>query len=648
MLKQLLLAILLLVSFCGNAQLNTYDIQSVTAEDLAQTRHPQDTTASAAYLYRRAKTWFELIDGSWIVCTDIYTRVKIYTKDGYNYANATLSHNIADKRNELTFSEANTYNLVNGAIEKTPLKEEGRFTSDVRKGLVKKKITLPNVREGSIIEYRYIIKSTGYATLSDFYFQHKIPVNDVKYEVSIPVHLKYNVYTTGYVKINETLPIEVFNKNGKNRENLVTYSAKNVKALKDESYVNNIDNYKGILKHELIAIMYPNQEPYLLSTDWNTIAKNIYKSDSFGGELKLQSYFEKDIKPILSTAATDTDKAIAIFDFVKDRMIWNKTVNFFCDEGVKNAYREKKGNTAEINLMLTAMLRFAGLDANPVLVSTRANGIPSFPSLFAYNYVLAAVKINGKTILLDATSKYAQPNIIALNAINWTGRLIQKTGDSEDIDLMPKTISKKVTNVMATINSNGAINGKIREQYYDYNAYVHRALFAVVEDAGYTELLEKKYNGITVNDYSVTNKTNAAKALVEEYSFTHTAAAEAMGNNIYFSPMLFLAEKENPFKQESREYPIDFIYPKQEKFLITINIPAGYKVASFPEPASVSMEDNIGRFIYNVSVVGTVIQISVTTDINYASVPAQYYATLKEFYQKTIEKQSEKIVLIKA
>jgi hypothetical protein len=56
------------------------------------------------------------------------------------------------------------------------------------------------------------------------------------------------------------------------------------------------------------------------------------------------------------------------------------------------AYKDKTGNVAEINLMLTAMLRYAGLNANPVLVSTRSNGIAMFPNRTAFNYVIAAVE----------------------------------------------------------------------------------------------------------------------------------------------------------------------------------------------------------------------------------------------------------------
>ena len=48
--------------------------------------------------------------------------------------------------------------------------------------------------------------------------------------------------------------------------------------------------------------------------------------------------------------------------------------------------------------MLIAMLRYAKIESNPVLISTRQNGIAMFPNRSAYNYVIAAVEIENDLI----------------------------------------------------------------------------------------------------------------------------------------------------------------------------------------------------------------------------------------------------------
>ena len=72
------------------------------------------------------------------------------------------------------FTDAVTYNLVGGKIEKTKLKGEGEFVENIVKSLSTKKITMPNVKVGSVLEFQYIIKSPNVGSLKDFYFQSNL------------------------------------------------------------------------------------------------------------------------------------------------------------------------------------------------------------------------------------------------------------------------------------------------------------------------------------------------------------------------------------------------------------------------------------------------------------------------------------------
>ena len=114
---------------------------------------------------------------------------------------------------------------------------------------------------------------------------------------------------------------------------------------------------------------------------------------------------------------------------------------------------------------------------------------------------------------------------------------------------------------------------------------------------------------------------------------------------MYLNPMLFFAKHINPFKQEKREYPIDFVYPTQDKFMITIKLPEGYTVEQVPAPISLAMEQGLGSFKYNVVVQNGQMQLTSIFDVNVPHIEPEFYNTLKDFYRKMIEKQNEKIVL---
>lgn len=312
---------------------------------------------------------------------------------------------------------------------------------------------------------------------------------------------------------------------------------------------------------------------------------------------------------------------------------------------MRKAYQEKSGNIAEINLMLTAMLRYAGLTANPVLVSTRSNGIALFPNRTAYNYVIAAVETENGNILLDASDKFSVPNVLPMRTLNWYGRLIRKDGTSEEIDLMPKKISNDIVFMSYSIDADGKIAGKAKRQCTDYNAMITREnIFSTKEDE-YLEKLENQNNKIEISDYSKTDEKEILKPIIETYSFTGNNLCEVIGGKIYVSPMLFFTNEKNPFNQETREYPVDFGFPFLDKYNITIKIPDGFTVETLPAPAAMSMEDNLGSFKFNIAVNENTLQMIISHQINNAIVSTQQYEMLKEYYKAMIAKETEKIVL---
>jgi hypothetical protein len=417
--------------------------------------------------------------------------------------------------------------------------------------------------------------------------------------------------------------------------------------MKEEAFVNNVNNYRSSISHELAMVSIPGRYYKSFSTDWESVTKTIYAETDFGDELNKSGYFEDDIKALIKDLKTRDEIIDAIFNFVKVRVKWNDYDGYSCNDGVKKAYKNKTGNVAEINLMLTAMLRFAGLNANPVLVSTRSNGIALFPSHSAFNHVIAAIELADSQILLDATDKYAMPNVLPSEDLNWFGRLIRKDGTSIEVDLMPKTLSREAINMNVVLKSDGSADGKIRKQLTDHEALAFRKENLVTPQDSYLEKLESDNDNIEISDYARENDLDLSKPIVESYSFKDTKNAEIISDKIYITPLLFLASKENPFKQEVREYPVDFGYPSLNKYNISIEIPEGYVVESMPASLNIVTGDDIGAFKYMIVNTDNKIQLAITATINAPIVSSDFYPVLKGFFQQIIDKQNEKIVLKK-
>ena len=655
--------IIILVFFCfskSNAQ--KYELGKVTVAQLQEKVHPKDTSAPAAIIFKKGRTFFTYNNTNGFSVNHVYEfKIKIYKKEGLAWADQKVKFYIGyEKLNEdrLEFSQAITYNLENGAIVKTKLDNQGTFKKKINKYWNEKTITLPNVKVGSIIEYKYILKTENIVKLPDFEFQYEIPVDYFEYKTEIPEFYVYKTILVGKTPITSDAKITAGSQSFEDEHNQTsrlsyqqitsTHTGRDITALRLEPYVNNIENYKGSIQYELERIRYPDQPVKDYALTWEGVASTIFKDEDFGKELNQSDFLLEDVRKLLGNVESLKERLDIIFKFVQNKMNWNEENGYYTDKGVVKAYKEQTGNAAEINFILIDMLKVAGVEVNPVLVSTVENGIPVYPTRTGFNYVIAAAEIDGKEILLDATHKFTSPNILPLNLLNWKGRLIKKDGTSKEIDLYPALVSKEFSNTIAKLDASGKIEGKVRVQRTDYDAYSFRVQNADKNQESYLEKYEEQLGDLKILDYAIENKkTNLSNPIIETFSFSSDNQSEIIGGKIFISPLLFFTRTKNPFTQEIRQMGIYFGYPSQEKFNLNLDIPEGYSVESMPKPIRISTEDKAITYIFNISNEGNKIQISCIKEINNSIFAADEYTGLKDVFQKILASQNEKIVLKK-
>ncbi len=648
-----------------------YKFGKISKDELQEKYNPLDSSAEATYLYKYRKTYFEYReDDGFVLVTDIHDRIKIYNQEGFAFAtNSVLTYKSGGAKEKMTGLKAYTYNLINNKIEDDKLKKDAIFETEVSKFRDEVKFTMPNIKVGSVIEYKYKIISPFYSNVDEFVFQHAIPIKKLEAVFSAPEYFSFKFNVKGYLEVNP-VNSKVFDKivfKNKTRaehtsatptkfststidysNSVSKFNLTNIPALKEELYVNNINNYRSSVKYELSYTQFPNASVKYYSTSWEDVVKTIYKSDNFGRELEKTNYFKDDIDKLLANNSNPQVRIGLIYNYLKSKVKWNGYYSKYTNNGVRKAYIDQVGNVAEINLMLTSMLRYAGLNANPVLVSTRNNGVPLFPTREGYNYVISCVEIPDGVILLDATSKYSSPNVLPFRTLNWEGRIIRKSGSSALINLYPKNKSKNTVAMMVNLNENGDLDGSIRTVKTAHQAMSYRESYLETNKEQFLEILENKYDDIEVSDFVVKNGTDLSKPVMETYKFYLENQADIIADKMYISPMFFLTTTINPFKLKKRDFPVDFGYPTTNKYMINIKLPKGYVVETLPEAKSLALPDNLGEFKYIVANNGDVIQLTIDSTINEPIISSLYYDALKEYFKQFIEKENEQIVLKKA
>lgn len=637
---------------------------------LTENEHPLDSLAEAAYLYKSKEVFIEYTSSNgWSLVTLVHERIKIYKKDAAKYATEEIRlFKRGGTDEEVNNLKAYTYNLEGGKIKKEKLQKSQIFENETSKNWYSQKFTMPNIKDGSIVEYKYRKVSPYFQYLDRVDLQHSIPINKLNVLVKIPEYFKYKTHYQGYLQMyfnesfkNKKMRYSYRSNGGNVGRNTTKYdetidlkykyyelSKENIPAIDDrEPNISSLRNYISSVKFELNSILMPNSQPQYFATSWDAVARRVYKTAAFGEELQKSAYYKADLESLLSGKTSEFEKAAAIFQFVKSKMKWNGTAGKYTSKGVRKAYKENVGNVAEINLMLTSMLRAAGLSANPVLVSTRANGVPMYPTIQGFNYVVSSVSFSDNSFaLFDATAPYSLPNLMPLRTINWNGRLVKKDGTSIAINLVPSKHSVHDVNLNVKLSSDGMVNGLMRSKLSNYNAYNYRVRNNHIKESEIRTRIEDE-NNIEIENFRISNKLKIAKPINQLVKFSSEDLVEEIGDKLFIAPLLFRANNANPFKLNDRKFPVDFNAPWMDKNTVSIQIPEGYKVASIPETTAISMSDNLAVFKFQVTQVGSKIKTMSVVQFNKAIISPEYYQELKEFYNQMVKKQTEKITLIK-
>jgi transglutaminase-like putative cysteine protease len=440
----------------------------------------QDSAASAIKLFDVGECYFELgpSSGGFVYVFERHIRYKILNKNGYDLANFEIklykSSNSA--KEDLSFMDAATYNMVDGKMVASKLNKDAKFTEEFNKNFIIKKFALPNVKEGSIIEFKYKIKSDFIFTLRGWKFQSSVPTLWSEYNVRIPEYLTYKNNMSGYYQIDHPLHQNVsasyvagLNSNAVYDK----YCVANVPALKDEPYVTTMDDYTPKIEFELRATNFPGEIYQDYNGSWPKIIDGLAQNENFGGFINKNSY-AKSVLPGILKGEKDTLAAVKlIFNYVKSNLKWNKDYSKYANEtNPKSIFEKKTGTSGDINLALLSLLKEAKIDAYPVLISTRENGEhPGYPLVSAFNNVIGVTQIGNTVYFLDATDKDLPAGMLDYENLSHQGFYIDlKNFNGKWLSTEPSVSSEKIFVYNMVLDKDHKLTGKINQYSKGYSA----------------------------------------------------------------------------------------------------------------------------------------------------------------------------------
>ena len=459
----------------------------VDKADLEMKVYPADSTASAVVLCN-----YGYFDSNQLQFVH-QIRIKILKEEGKQQGNFSVP------ASEKTTVKGQTVNLENGVPVVSKLTKDGIFIERITKDIYQARVAMPNVKVGSVLDIEFY-----FSGLPRYWsFQQDIPVKWSELILEESTYFSFRKNSTGYVPLSESTNDR--------------WVAKDVPAFKSESFINNYKNYLSRFNIEVSSIHIPGYLYKDYATTWEAVAKTLTDDEDFGGQLTSFSFYlngvEKEIKASTSVPEEQLEKAYNAIKKIK----WNKDESIWVSKnGLSSAYNKKIGNEADINLNLVLLLRKLGINANPMVLSTRDNGLlPLYSvSLNKLNYVAVHAVIGDKTYLLDGSDDNLPIGILPERAINGKGLVIKKDGQ-EWIDLTPLKKDRTVSILNLKLSPDGTLNGDWGKSTIDYGALDQRNHFKTFNsEDDYLKSIESNHIGLSIENYKISGLDSLQQRLV--------------------------------------------------------------------------------------------------------------------------------------
>lgn len=612
-----------------------------------------DTTSEAVILFEAGNVTFTgESNGTWINFT-YYNRTLIRRKSGFRRASLQLTLQRGRNGYEEVFTdfEAYTHNLVDGRVITKPIGEGGRATQATSAFSWVEKFTFPTVHEGSIIEYKYTIKTPFILNTlpRPWHFQHDIPTDWSQYSIITPDEYAYQYILNGYLNldVNEIKPVKIKPIVYRMRSDATAafYAMKQIPAFQLDEFMTSENDY--VARIEAIS---PNIRKGKAdhAFGWQGIDEVLMESTDFGQKIRKPGRFiEELVKPLIHQHTDSLALIRGIYELVRSQLTWNGYTSIWSADS-KEIWAKKTGDTGDINLLLVAALRAANLKAAPVILSTRTNGRPDkdFAILNKFNYLVASVQLNGQDMLLDATDRFLQAGMLPIQCLNGFGRVIDPP-NSRFVSLMPTQKMTETKTAQFTLTEGGDLHGTLTQTGGGYTAWLLNKVMAAFGETKITETLRKTQETWQIEKVRVSNRDSTQLTFAANYTLTVPDMITESGDLLYLQPMASAGRESNPLKQPTRQFPIDISTPVEENHIFTITLPEHYVVEEVPKQLAISLPDNGGRFIYQINATGNQIQVISRFTLRKQLYNASEYSRLREFFAQVVTKQAEPVVIRK-
>jgi hypothetical protein len=582
----------------------------ISPEDFNNDRYPGATSVvlfDVASLYYDEFPYFER-----------HIRVRINTREGFEKWG---NYELGDRYVKMKKIRAATYYLEDGVVVATELDSD----NVIRDRTSNEKIfALPNLRERCIIELSYAVTYLR-SPRPEWFIQSDVPV-------------VWSEYILGGVRPLTALIVGAISP--------VIFDPK-YKVYQKRWVFTNVMPFVAEPRMAPAQDYYACIQFYSVDHSWDLVSK-FYRDYHF---VKHQTLPNKQLRrtaeELTQGMIDDLSKVKAVTAYCKKAYTWNGVKDYFSDE-YSEIIERKKGSSGDLNLLLWKMLHELGYKADLVLLKTHSNGqvIKDVPSMYQFNYLVLKLKIGEVDYFLDVTDPLLPFGVLPIDCMAVDG--LEIAPDSFNwIRLEPPTLDKITVNARLKIGEDLLLKGRVTVMSEGYEALKRRKAYQTEGEKKFTSSFSPGLTKWEIDSLKFGNQEKLDQPFQEMYFGSITNQIQETPERVYVDPFISLVSRENIWKDENRNYPVDMLVPQEKLLVVTLTLPEGYRIESVPQSKTISMPSHSIACSFKTLQSNNILVVSYQFVMSKSRFEKHEYSELREFFNQVLAQQSEPIVLLK-
>jgi hypothetical protein len=320
-------------------------------------------------------------------------------------------------------------------------------------------------------------------------------------------------------------------------------------------------------------------------------------------------------------------------------------------ENVEDIWKRGYGTGVQLTWLYLALVRAAGFEAYGAWVSSRREYFfsPKTMQSEKLNANVVLVKLNGKDLYFDPGAAFTPFGLLTWSETGTPGLRLDKDGGSWIMTTLPPSSDSRIErNAKLKLSDTGDMEGTVTITYTGLEAMYRRLDLRNSDDVARKNFLEdelKEQVPVAI-ELDLTNKpdwTSSETPLVAEFHLRVPGWVSGAGKRAVMPVGLFTAAEKRLFEHANRIQPIYFEYPFEKLDDVSIELPAGWQVASVP-PAK-NQDGHIVSYTLKAEDDKGVLHVARRLNVDFLFLETKYYGALRTFFQVVRTGDEEQIVL---